>query len=385
MNKEDRPISPPINPNYQRKTGKSYTFEELKEGVLAGNRTLLARAITLVESTNPERRQLGRAVLEAVMPQTGRSMRIGITGVPGVGKSTFIEAIGRRWLDRGEKIAVLAVDPSSSRSRGSILGDKTRMPEMATHERVFIRPSPASGNLGGMARTSRETMLLCEAAGFDRILLETVGVGQSETTVHSMVDFFLLLMLPGAGDELQGMKRGVMEMADLIAINKAEEGNRKAAELAKRNYENALSLFPPAESGWPPKVYTCSALEEMQGGGLTDREVGGDEGVRGGREFDGNDEFGSDRPSSTTGFDAIFRAIDEYEATTRHNGYFDHRRESQAIEWMHETILTELREQFYSNPRVKDQLTKIEANVRSGVISPFEAAQILLGVRKALL
>ena len=406
MNKEDRPISPPINPNYQRKTGKSYTFEELKEGVLAGNRTLLARAITLVESTNPERRQLGRAVLEAVMPQTGRSMRIGITGVPGVGKSTFIEAIGRRWLDRGEKIAVLAVDPSSSRSRGSILGDKTRMPEMATHERVFIRPSPASGNLGGMARTSRETMLLCEAAGFDRILLETVGVGQSETTVHSMVDFFLLLMLPGAGDELQGMKRGVMEMADLIAINKAEEGNRKAAELAKRNYENALSLFPPAESGWPPKVYTCSALEEMQGGGLTDREVGGDEGVRGdvgvrrdvgpgrgegfdgGQEVgadervDGNDEFGSDRPSSTTGFDAIFRAIDEYEATTRHNGYFDHRRESQAIEWMHETILTELREQFYSDPRVKDQLAKIEANVRSGVISPFEAAQILLGVRK---
>jgi len=315
-------------------------------------------------------------------------MRIGITGVPGVGKSTFIEAIGRRWLDRGEKIAVLAVDPSSSRSRGSILGDKTRMPEMATHERVFIRPSPASGNLGGMARTSRETMLLCEAAGFDRILLETVGVGQSETTVHSMVDFFLLLMLPGAGDELQGMKRGVMEMADLIAINKAEEGNRKAAELAKRNYENALSLFPPAESGWPPKVYTCSALEEMQGGELTGREIGGnegvrgDEGVRGGREFDGNDEFGSDRTSSTTGFDAIFRAIDEYEATTRHNGYFDHRRESQAIEWMHETILTELREQFYSDPRVKDQLTKIEANVRTGVISPFEAAQILLGVRK---
>ena len=382
MNKEDRPISPPINPNYQRKTGKSYTFEELKEGVLAGNRTLLARAITLVESTNPERRQLGRAVLEAVMPQTGRSMRIGITGVPGVGKSTFIEAIGRRWLDRGEKIAVLAVDPSSSRSRGSILGDKTRMPEMATHERVFIRPSPASGNLGGMARTSRETMLLCEAAGFDRILLETVGVGQSETTVHSMVDFFLLLMLPGAGDELQGMKRGVMEMADLIAINKAEEGNRKVAELAKRNYENALSLFPPAESGWPPKVYTCSALEEMQGGGLTDREVGGDEGGRGGQEFDSDVWFGSDRSSSTTGFDAIFRAIDEYEATTRHNGYFDHRRESQAIEWMHETILTELREQFYSDPRVKDQLTKIEANVRTGVISPFEAAQILLGVRK---
>ena len=388
MNKEDRPISPPINPNYQRKTGKSYTFEELKEGVLAGNRTLLARAITLVESTNPERRQLGRAVLEAVMPQTGRSVRIGITGVPGVGKSTFIEAIGRRWLDRGERIAVLAVDPSSSRSRGSILGDKTRMPEMATHERVFIRPSPASGNLGGMARTSRETMLLCEAAGFDRILLETVGVGQSETTVHSMVDFFLLLMLPGAGDELQGMKRGVMEMADLIAINKAEEGNRKAAELAKRNYENALSLFPPAESGWPPKVYTCSALEEMQGGGLTDREVGGDEGVRSdvglgiGEGVDGGQEVGGDRTSSKTGFDAIFRAIDEYEATTRRNGYFDHRRESQAIEWMHETILTELREQFYSDPRVKDQLAKIEANVRAGVISPFEAAQTLLGVRK---
>ncbi len=397
MNKEDRPISPPINPNYQRKTGKSYTFEELKEGVLAGNRTLLARAITLVESTNPERRQLGRAVLEAVMPQTGKSIRIGITGVPGVGKSTFIEAIGRRWLDRGENIAVLAVDPSSSRSRGSILGDKTRMPEMATHERVFIRPSPASGNLGGMARTSRETMLLCEAAGFNRILLETVGVGQSETTVHSMVDFFLLLMLPGAGDELQGMKRGVMEMANLIAINKAEEGNRKAAELAKRNYENALSLFPPAESGWPPKVFTCSALEEMLGGGLTDREVGGGEGVRGdvglgrgevvrgGREFDGDLRSGSDRTSSTTGFDAIFRAIDDYEATTRQNGYFDHRRESQAIEWMHETILTELREQFYSDPRVKDQLAKIEANVRAGVISSFEAAQILLGVRKVLL
>ena len=314
------------------------------EGVLNGNRTVLSRAITLVESTNPGRRELGRAVLEEVMPKTGRSMRIGITGVPGAGKSTLIETMGQAWLNRGEKVAVLAIDPSSSRTRGSILGDKTRMPALASDERAYIRPTPTSGNLGGVARTSRETMLLCEAAGYSRILLETVGVGQSETTVHSMVDFFLLVLIAGAGDELQGIKRGVMEMADLIAINKAEEGNLEAARQARQSYENALSLFPPSESGWKPPVVTCSAI---QGHGVEE----------------------------------LLRLVDDYESKTRASGYFELRRQDQAIRWMHETIVQEMKDRFYADDDVLEMISDVESGVRAGSMSPFQGANLLLARR----
>lgn len=315
------------------------------EGIKAGNRTILSQAITLIESSKQEYRQLGQEVLSRLMPLTGNSIRIGITGVPGVGKSTFIEAIGEKILTEGDKLAVLAIDPTSTRSRGSILGDKTRMTTLSTHENAFIRPSPTSGNLGGVARKSRETMLLCEAAGFNKIFIETVGVGQSETTVHSMVDFFLLLMLPGAGDELQGIKRGVMEMADLIAINKAEPETEKAANRAKREYENALSLFPPTESEWKPCVQTCSAL-------------------------------------NGTGIDEIRETINEYIDLTKKNQFFDENRKRQATHWMYETIHQQLKLQFYEQSEIKKELKLMEEKVQAGEISSFHAANELLKIFK---
>lgn len=330
-----------VNPDFKSKRVSLKKKEEYVEGIKAGNRTILSQAITLVESSRPEYRELGLEVLEELMPLTGNSVRIGITGVPGVGKSTFIEALGSKILDEGEKLAVLAIDPTSSRSKGSILGDKTRMPNLSTHNNAFIRPSPTSGNLGGVARKSRETMLLCEAAGFRKIFIETVGVGQSETTVHSMVDFFLLLMLPGAGDELQGIKRGVMEMADLIAINKAEPETQIAAEKAKREYENALSLFPASSSGWKPKVLTCSALKG-------------------------------------TGIDEIRENINAYIRLTKENGYFKNRRREQAVHWMYETINQQLQQNFYSDSRIRKKLKEIEEKVNNGEISSFKAAGDLL-------
>lgn len=316
---------------------------EYVEGIRAGNRTILSQAITLVESSKPEYRELGLEVLEEVMPLTGNSVRIGITGVPGVGKSTFIETLGSKILDEGERLAVLAIDPTSSRSKGSILGDKTRMPNLSVHENAFIRPSPTSGNLGGVARKSRETMLLCEAAGFRKIFIETVGVGQSETTVHSMVDFFLLLMLPGAGDELQGIKRGIMEMADMIAINKTEPETQKAADKAKREYENALSLFPVSESGWKPVVLTCSALKG-------------------------------------TGIDDMREKINAYIRLTKENGFFEKRRREQAVHWMYETINQQLQQNFYSDTIIRKKLKEIEGKVNKGEISSFKAAGDLLAL-----
>jgi LAO/AO transport system kinase len=342
INKGSDP-SDSVNPNFRRKSARMRTKEEYVEGIINGDRSILSQAITLIESSKKDHRQLGQEILEEVMPLTGNSVRIGITGVPGVGKSTFIEAIGNRFLGKGEKVAVLAIDPTSSRTKGSILGDKTRMATLSTNENAYIRPSPTSGTLGGVARTSRETMLLCEAAGFTTIFIETVGVGQSETTVHNMVDMFLLLMLAGAGDELQGIKRGIMEMADLIAINKAEEENLDAAKRAKMEYENALSLFPPAPSKWKTPVVTCSALE---GNGI--------EGVEG--------------------------QIQSYISHVKGNNYFEKRRNEQSAWWMHETIRQRLTAEFYNDPSIKKKLSEIEEKVNSGEISSFAAAEKLIEI-----
>ena len=315
--------------------------DELINGILEGNRTILSRAITLVESTLPEHQKLARQVVEACLPHSGKSIRIGITGVPGVGKSTFIETFGKLITSKGHKIAVLAIDPSSERSKGSILGDKTRMEELACDPDAFIRPSPSSGTLGGVARHTRESIFLCEAAGFDVIFIETVGVGQSETAVHSMVDMFLLLMLAGAGDELQGIKRGIMEMADIIAINKADGNNVKKAESAAMEYRQAVQLFPPSSSGWSPRVMTCSA-------------------------------------QTKSGIHDLWEITDEYFSLIRQNGFFEERRKNQATYWMYESINDRLKENFYNHPKIKKQLSAIENDVVSGKISSVAAANILM-------
>src|SRR5512133_3488660 len=257
------PQPPNINPDVLNKSGrkrrKKYSEDEFVSGILSGNRTILSQAITLVESSLPQHYETAQVIVEKCLPYSSKSIRIGITGVPGAGKSTFIETFGLHITREGRKLAVLTIDPSSEQTKGSILGDKTRMEQLSVHPHAFIRPSPTTGALGGVARKTRETIILCEAAGFDTILVETVGVGQSETSVHSMVDFFLLLMLAGAGDELQGIKRGIMEMADMIAITKADGENIERAERAMSEYANALHLFPPPPSGWTPRVTTCSS------------------------------------------------------------------------------------------------------------------------------
>jgi len=334
-----------VNPNFRRKSVRAKSKAEYIEGIKNGSRTILSQVITLIESSKQERRALGQQILEDVMPLTGNSVRIGITGVPGVGKSTFIEAIGNRFLEEGEKLAVLAIDPTSTRTKGSILGDKTRMATLSNHKNAYIRPSPTSGTLGGVARTSRETMLLCEAAGFTTIFIETVGVGQSETTVHHMVDMFLLLMLAGAGDELQGIKRGIMEMADLIAINKSERENMEAAKQARQEYKNALSLFPPAPSGWKTPVVTCSAL---------------------------NDD----------GLGEVKEKIQGYLNHIKDNSYFKKQRSEQSAWWMHETIREKLTSEFYGDPGIKEKLSDIENRVNSGEISSFAAAERLIEIYK---
>jgi len=330
-----------VNPNFKAKKLTLKSVEEYVQGVRSGSRSVLSQAITLIESSRKDYLETGQEVLEAVLPHTGNSVRIGITGVPGVGKSTFIEAMGQHLINQGKKLAVLAIDPSSSRSKGSILGDKTRMPVLSASENAYVRPSPASGTLGGVARKTRETMLLCEAAGYDTIFIETVGVGQSETAVHSMTDFFLLLMLAGAGDELQGIKRGIMEMADLIAINKAEGDNIKPAEQAKREYENALSLFPPPPSGWKPKVLTCSALHQK-------------------------------------GIEEIWNEIDSYLNLTSESGYFIERRGEQAVNWLHETVHQKISEHFRNHSEVKKKLPVFEKQVAEGKITSQKAAAKLL-------
>ena len=302
---------PTVNPYLKKRLQrKEYTPSEFVEGILKGNITILSQAVTLVESAKYEHQQLAQEIIEKCLPHAGKSVRIGITGVPGAGKSTSIDAFGMHLIKEGRKLAVLAIDPSSERSKGSILGDKTRMEELACDPHAYIRPSPSAGSLGGVARKTREAMILCETAGFDIILIETVGVGQSETAVHSMVDFFLLVQIAGAGDELQGIKRGIMEMADSIIINKADGNNIQRAELAKAQLQTALHFFPPHESGVMPKVMTCSAYER-------------------------------------TGIDAIWENILHYCSETQQNGYFDVRRAEQSKYWMYETIDEQLRNHFY--------------------------------------
>jgi LAO/AO transport system kinase len=313
-------------------------------GILAGNRTILGRAITLVESTLPADQALAQEVLQAVLPHTGRSLRVGITGVPGVGKSTFIEALGRYLVETlGKQLAVLAVDPSSQRGGGSILGDKTRMPWLSAHPAAFIRPSPAGTSLGGVARATREALLLCEAAGHDVIFVETVGVGQSETTVHGMVDFFLLLMLAGAGDELQGLKRGIMEMADALCITKADHGNEQAARRARVDYQSALHLFPPSPSGQAQPVLLTSAV-------------------------------------SGTGLAEVWEVIEKYAAATRQSGYFQQRRQQQQLQWLHQSIVQELESRFYADEAVRRRLPAVQQAVAAGRLTPFAAATALLNL-----
>ncbi len=316
-------------------------------GILEGNITLLSKAVTLVESSKPGHQVIAQEIIVRCLSHSGNSVRIGITGVPGVGKSTFIEALGKKITAAGGKLAVLAIDPSSERSRGSILGDKTRMEELAGDKNAYIRPSPSAGSLGGVARKTRETIILCEAAGFDHIFIETVGVGQSETAVHSMSDFFLLLMLAGAGDELQGIKRGIMEMADLIAINKADGNNADKAKMAKIQYQNALHLFPPKESDWVPKVQTCSALSEM-------------------------------------GIAEIWDKVEEYRKLTVQNGYFAGKRNAQSSFWMHETIQEQMKRAFYQHPEMKEKIKEFENKVLSSEMSSFVAAGKLLEIYSGL-
>ena len=310
------------------------------EGILSGNRSILGQAITLVESSLDKHRVLAQKVIDKCLPHSGNSIRVGITGVPGVGKSTFIEVFGTFLTSHGHKVAVLAIDPSSGRSKGSILGDKTRMENLSIDPNAFIRPSPSGGSLGGVARKTRESVILCEAAGYDIIIIETVGVGQSEIAVHSMTDFFLLLMLAGAGDELQGIKRGIMEMADLIAINKADGTNVENAIRAKAQYQNALHLFPSPSSGWTPGVVTCSMLTK-------------------------------------DGIEEVWQSITEYKKLT-FNNYFHKRRAEQSKYWMLEAINDQLYRNFYGDDEISDLLKTLEKEVTSNRMSPFTAAGKLL-------
>lgn len=319
---------------------KKADVSEIINKILQGNQTALSRAITLVESTSSKHRESAQQIIESCLPHSNKSVRIGITGVPGVGKSTFIESFGKLLVSVGKKVAVLTVDPSSTISDGSILGDKTRMEELVKEENAFIRPSAAGNTLGGVARKTRESIILCEAAGFDVILIETVGVGQSETAVHSMTDFFLLLKLTGAGDELQGIKRGIMEMADVIVINKADGENIKAAQQAKVEFQRALHLFPAKESGWTAKTATCSALKNE-------------------------------------GIEAIWDIVEEYAKLTQENGYFEYKRDEQNKFWLYQTIEEQLKTEFYRNSKVKKELPKILKDIESHKTTPFEAAKKL--------
>jgi LAO/AO transport system kinase len=326
---------------YKQKRRRQHSVHEFLDGILSGNRTLLSQAITLTESALPHHVELAQEIIEKCLPWSGQSLRVGITGVPGVGKSTFIEALGMLMIGNNRKLAVLAIDPSSERSKGSILGDKTRMEELSTEPGAFIRPSPSAGSLGGVARKTRETIILCEAAGYNTIFIETVGVGQSETAVHSMVDFFLLLMLAGAGDELQGIKRGIMEMADIITITKADGENINRAERAKAEFSNAIHLLPPTESGWIPRVMTCSAR-------------------------------------TNTGIQEVWDTILEYKTFTQQNGYFEKKRLDQSRYWMYETINQNLKDSFYHDRRIQKMLEKEETKVLMGETTPFTPARVLM-------
>lgn len=327
--------------NFVQKKRNTITVHEYVKGILEGNRTILGRAITLVESSLQKHHAQAQRIIERCIPYSGKSIRIGITGIPGVGKSTFIETFGKYLTSHGHKIAVLAIDPSSEISRGSILGDKTRMEELSTDSNAFIRPSPSAGTLGGVARKTRESIILCEAAGFDIIIVETVGVGQSETAVNIMVDFFLLLMIAGAGDELQGIKRGIMEMADAIVITKADGDNIIRAEASKKEYQNALHLFSPAPSKWTPLVETCSA-------------------------------------KTNAGIENVWKMINDYVNFTKENNYFHNKRQEQAKHRMTEMIDETLLNAFYKNTEVEHLTPEIEKELLSQKISSYAAAQKLL-------
>ncbi|SRX53938.1 methylmalonyl Co-A mutase-associated GTPase MeaB [Aequorivita sp. CIP111184] len=322
---------------------KAQSVDELISGVLNKNQASLSRAITIIESTAQRHQQQAKEIIEKCLPHANQSIRIGITGVPGVGKSTFIESFGKLLISEGKKVAVLTVDPSSSISKGSILGDKTRMEDLVKEPNAFIRPSASGDTLGGVARKTRETIILCEAAGFKVILIETVGVGQSETAVHSMTDFFLLLKLSGAGDELQGIKRGIMEMADSIVINKADGDNLKAAKMAKNEFNRALHLYPPKESDWAPKTLLCSAIKNE-------------------------------------GISEIWEVISTYFETVKANGYFQHKRKEQNKFWLMQTIESRLKSEFYANPLVKKELEKQLKALDENKTTPFEAAEKLLAI-----
>jgi len=338
-------VNPKVATHYGNKKRKILEVSEYVDGILNRNISILSQAITLIESSLPNHHEIGQQIIEKCLPFTGNTIRIGITGVPGVGTSTFIEALGGTITSAGGRLAVLAIDPSSQRSKGSILGDKTRMETLCADPNAFIRPSPSAGSLGGVARKTRESIILCEAAGFDTIFIEPVGVGQSETAVHSMVDFFLLLLLAGAGDELQGIKRGIMEMADLIAITKADGENIQKANMAKVQYESALHLFPLAESGWAPKVCTCSSVNR-------------------------------------NGIQELWDEILNYVSFTKNSEYFNVRRLSQSKYWMYQTIEETIREQFYANPSVSENLTKLEKWVLDGKLSSFAAAKKIIDISK---
>lgn len=336
---------PSVNPDslesFRTRRRNKLTVAQYINGIREGNVTHLSQAITLIESSLPEHQETAMQIIEECLPYSGKSIRIGITGVPGVGKSSFIESFGKMLTGKGIRLAVLAVDPSSELSRGSILGDKTRMEELSADKYAFIRPSPSGGSLGGVAGKTRESIILCEAAGFETIIVETVGVGQSETAVHSMVDFFLLLMLAGAGDELQGIKRGIMEMADAVAITKSDGDNIARAELARSQYQAALKLFPPPESGWVPRVLTCSSLTRV-------------------------------------GLNEIYDTLKQYIELTQKSEYFARNRKDQSIYWMNESIERQLKEGFYQDPVVDRELESTRMDVISGKVSSFMAARRLL-------
>lgn len=334
----DRPAANTPSPRRRQLAVDDYV-----QGVLAGDRTILGRTITLIESNAAAHQNTAQEVLQQLLPHTGNSIRVGITGVPGVGKSTFIEAFGLHLLERNHRVAVLAIDPSSSVTRGSILGDKTRMEQLSREQNAFIRPSPTGGVLGGVARKTRETMLVCEAAGFDVVLLETVGVGQSETMVRSMVDFFLLLMLAGAGDELQGIKKGIMELADALAITKADGDNIHKARSARADYNQALHYLAPATEGWQTKAYLCSSVAGV-------------------------------------GIPELWDVIEKFRQVTTASGVFARRRQAQAVDWMRSMIEEHLLNRFFQFPAIREKLPHIEAAVASGELPATAAAQKLLAV-----
>ena len=311
------------------------------QGVLEDNRRILAKTITLIESSLPARQELARKIIDLLLPYTGKAVRLGITGVPGVGKSTFIESLGTMLVKNGYRVAVLAVDPSSKRSGGSVLADKTRVKKLSVEEKAFIRPSPSGGTLGGVAKKTRETMIVCEAAGFDVMIVETVGVGQSETTVASMVDFFLVLMIAGAGDELQGIKKGILELADAVAVNKADGNNVERAELARKQYETALHFLAPSSPNWTPPVLTCSALE-------------------------------------MNGIDVVWETVLKHRRKFMDTGELVANRKKQAVDWMWSLVKEGLNERFYQNPEVKKILPRVLKEVENGTTASTIAASQLL-------